>query len=50
MSLICEHCGTRLTLEGMPMDALDAVIKCPKCEGIITEKSWNLAHKERKST
>ncbi len=41
--LICEHCGAYLSLEGMPMDAIDAIWKCPKCEGVITEKSYKLA-------
>jgi hypothetical protein len=44
--LICEHCGTRLSLEDMPMDAIDAVWKCPKCEGVITEESWKKARME----
>lgn len=41
--LICEHCGAHLSLRGMPMDGLNAEWRCPKCNGIITEESWNKA-------
>jgi hypothetical protein len=37
---LCEHCGTLLTIEDMPGDSIDAIWKCPKCEGVLSEKSF----------
>jgi hypothetical protein len=37
---LCEHCGTLITMEDMPSDSTDAIWCCPKCQKVITEKSF----------
>lgn len=37
---LCEHCGVLLNLEGMPMGAIDAEWRCPKCNKVINNKSF----------
>ncbi|HOI97256.1 MAG: hypothetical protein WA093_03970 [Minisyncoccales bacterium] len=37
---LCEHCGNLITLEGFPIEAIDAEWRCPKCQGILGGKSF----------
>jgi len=37
---LCEHCGELLTMQDLPVEAINAVWKCPKCKGILTYKSF----------
>ena len=37
---LCEHCGTLITIEGMPVEAIDSVWRCPKCEGELSGTSF----------
>lgn len=44
---LCEHCGTLISMEGMPMEAIDATWLCPKCEGELTEKSFGYENEKK---
>jgi len=37
---LCEHCNILITIEDMPVEAMDAEWRCPNCEGILTGKSF----------
>lgn len=37
---LCEHCGALLTMQDMPADAIDTDWKCPKCEGLLGNKTF----------
>lgn len=37
---LCEHCGTLLSVEGMPGDSLDSVWTCPNCKGVLSGLSF----------
>ena len=37
---ICEHCSTVVTMEGMPVDSMNAEWKCSECNGTLTNKSF----------
>ncbi|MDD2730506.1 MAG: hypothetical protein PHW33_00045 [Candidatus Portnoybacteria bacterium] len=37
---LCEHCGTLMTLEDMPAEAIDADWACPACGKIISSKTF----------
>ena len=37
---LCEHCQILLTIEDMPPEAIDAEWRCPKCNGILTNKTF----------
>lgn len=37
---ICEHCQTVLTIEDLPAEAMDAEWRCPKCNGLLTNKTF----------
>jgi hypothetical protein len=45
---LCEHCGILVTSENMPGDSMDAVWKCPKCEKVLSEKSFGFENGKRK--
>jgi len=37
---LCEHCGLLLSIEDLPADAMNAELRCPKCEGILNGESF----------
>ena len=37
---LCEHCQILLTMEDMPSESMDAEWRCPKCNGILTSKTF----------
>jgi hypothetical protein len=37
---LCEHCGLLLSIEDLPIEAMDAEWRCPKCEGILNGQSF----------
>jgi hypothetical protein len=37
---LCEHCGTLLSFQDMPFDAMNAEWKCSQCNGILTENTF----------
>ena len=37
---ICEHCGTVISMQDAPADAIDAKWLCPKCDKELTNKSF----------
>ena len=37
---LCEHCGELLTLESMPLEAMDAIWRCPACNGVLEGESF----------
>ncbi len=44
---LCEHCGVLISIENMPVEAMDAEWRCPKCDQVITGQSfgYNKDHK-----
>jgi hypothetical protein len=45
---LCEHCGTLISMEGMPSESIDAAWRCPKCKGILSEKSFGYENAKKK--
>jgi len=45
---LCEHCGVLLSLQGMPLEAIDAEWKCPKCNKVINNKSFGYEQSGKK--
>ena len=45
---ICEHCGALTSMENLPIEALDAIWKCAKCEKDLTHKSFGFEEVEGK--
>ena len=37
---LCEHCQTLVSIQGMPAEAMDAEWNCPKCNRVLTEKTF----------
>ena len=46
---LCEHCETLLSLEGFPIEAIDAEWYCPKCQGILGGKSFGYEGKGKEA-
>jgi hypothetical protein len=42
----CEHCGTLITIEGFPSEAMDAEWHCPSCNKILTHKSFGYENEQ----
>jgi len=36
----CEHCGEILSMEEMPSEAMFATWACPKCEKVLSSKTF----------
>jgi hypothetical protein len=45
---LCEHCGELLTIEDLPAEAINAVWLCPKCNGILSGKTFGYDEKNKK--
>ena len=41
---LCEHCETLLTLEDMPLEAMNATWSCSACGGELSHKSFGYEH------
>lgn len=37
---LCEICGALLSVEDLPIDAMNSGWRCPGCKGIITNKTF----------
>lgn len=46
---LCEHCGSLISMENMPGDAIEAEWKCPKCCGTLSGKSFGYNKKATKT-
>lgn len=50
---LCEHCGALVSIEDLPVDAMDADWRCFACNGLLTHLSFGYdqgaqgAHKEK---
>lgn len=37
---LCEHCSVLLTLEDMPLEAINAELHCSSCQGVLSGLSF----------
>lgn len=37
---LCEHCGTLLSIEKIPVEAMDSEWRCPNCDRVLTHLSF----------
>ncbi|MBU4142388.1 hypothetical protein KJ590_00100 [Patescibacteria group bacterium] len=47
---LCEHCGTLISLDGMPGDSIDADWACPSCKKILSQVSFGYESEGGKSS
>jgi hypothetical protein len=44
---LCEHCQALLSIENMPIEAMDAEWRCPKCNGPVSHKTFGFEETDK---